>query len=337
MNIKQAIAKLLENESLTKQEMTDVMNEVMTGIATDAQIGGFLIALRVKGESVDEITAAAQVMRDLATPVAIDTDNLVDIVGTGGDGSSTFNISTASCFVVAAAGGHVAKHGNRSVSSKSGAADLLEAAGVNLNVSPDMVKECVEELGVGFMFAPMHHSAMKHAIGPRKEMAVRTVFNVLGPLTNPAGAPNQLLGVFSAELVRPIAEVLKKLGSNHVLVVHAEVGLDEISIEGATRVAELKDGEITEYSIKPEDFGFTNQSLSNITVENSEQSLAMVKSVLSNVAGPARDIVALNAGAAIYAANLTNTLEDGIKRAVEVIESGLAMDKLNALIEKTAA
>ncbi len=337
MNIKQAIAKLLENESLTKQEMTDVMNEVMTGIATDAQIGGFLIALRVKGESVDEITAAAQVMRDLATPVTIDADNLVDIVGTGGDGSSTFNISTASCFVVAAAGGHVAKHGNRSVSSKSGAADLLEAAGVNLNVDPDMVKACVEELGVGFMFAPMHHSAMKHAIGPRKEMAVRTVFNVLGPLTNPAGAPNQLLGVFSAELVRPIAEVLKKLGSNHVLVVHADVGLDEISIEGATRVAELKNGEITEYNIKPEDFGFANQSLSNITVENSEQSLAMVKSVLSNEAGPARDIVALNAGAAIYAANLTDTLEDGIKRAVEVIESGLAMNKLNALIEKTAA
>ncbi len=337
MNIKQAIAKLLENESLTKQEMTDVMNEVMTGIATDAQIGGFLIALRVKGESVDEITAAAQVMRDLATPVTIDADNLVDIVGTGGDGSSTFNISTASCFVVAAAGGHVAKHGNRSVSSKSGAADLLEAAGVNLNVDPDMVKACVEELGVGFMFAPMHHSAMKHAIGPRKEMAVRTVFNVLGPLTNPAGAPNQLLGVFSAELVRPIAEVLKKLGSNHVLVVHADVGLDEISIEGATRVAELKNGEITEYSIKPEDFGFADQSLSNITVENSEQSLAMVKSVLSNEAGPARDIVALNAGAAIYAANLTDTLEDGIKRAVEVIESGLAMNKLNALIEKTAA
>ena len=337
MNIKQAIAKLLENESLTKQEMTDVMNEVMTGIATDAQIGGFLIALRVKGESVDEITAAAQVMRDLATPVAIDADNLVDIVGTGGDGSSTFNISTASCFVVAAAGGHVAKHGNRSVSSKSGAADLLEAAGVNLNVSPDIVKACVEELGVGFMFAPMHHSAMKHAIGPRKEMAVRTVFNVLGPLTNPAGAPNQLLGVFSAELVRPIAEVLKLLGSNHVLVVHADIGLDEISIEGATRVAELKDGEITEYSIKPEDFGFADQSLSNITVENSEQSLAMVKSVLNNVASPARDIVALNAGAAIYAANLTDTLEGGIKRAVEVIETGLAMNKLNALIEKTAA
>ena len=337
MNIKQAIAKLLDNESLSSQEMTDVMNEVMTGVATDAQIGGFLIALRVKGETVDEITAAAQVMRNLATPVVIDADNLVDIVGTGGDGSSTFNISTASCFVVAAAGGHVAKHGNRSVSSKSGAADVLEAAGVNLNIGPDEVKACVEELGVGFMFAPMHHSAMKHAIGPRKEMAVRTVFNVLGPLTNPASAPNQLLGVFSPDLVRPIAEVLKQLGSNHVLVVHADDGLDEISIAGSTRVAELKNGEITEYNIKPEDFGFSSQSLGGITVENSQQSLEMVKGVLSNIAGPARDIVSLNAGAAIYAANLTDTLEDGIKRAVEVIESGLALTKLNALIEKTAA
>ena len=337
MNIKQAIAKLLENESLTTQEMTEVMNEVMTGVATDAQIGGFLIALRVKGETVEEITAAAQVMRNLATPVEIDANNLVDIVGTGGDGSSTFNISTASCFVVAAAGGHVAKHGNRSVSSKSGAADVLESAGVNLNVGPDVVKACVEELGVGFMFAPMHHSAMKHAIGPRKEMAVRTVFNVLGPLTNPAGAPNQLLGVFSPDLVRPLAEVLKELGSNHVLVVHADDGLDEISIAGSTRVAELKDGEITEYTIKPEDFGFTSQSLSAITVDDAEQSLDMLRGVLSNVAGPARDIVALNAGAAIYAANLSDSLEGGIKRAAEVIESGLALNKLNELIEKTAA
>jgi len=337
MNIKQAIAKLLENESLTKQEMTDVMNEVMTGIATDAQIGGFLIALRVKGESVDEITAAAQVMRNLATPVTIDANNLVDIVGTGGDGSSTFNISTASCFVVAAAGGHVAKHGNRSVSSKSGAADVLEAAGVNLNIEPDEVRSCVEELGVGFMFAPMHHSAMKHAIGPRKEMAVRTVFNILGPLTNPAGTPNQLLGVFSKDLVQPIAQVLKQLGSNHVLVVHADDGLDEISIAGPTHVAELKNGEITEYRISPEDFGFTRQSLSDITVKDAKESLEMVRGVLGNVAGPARDIVSLNAGAAIYAANLTDTLEAGIKKAVEVIESGLALNKLNALIEKTAA
>ena len=337
MNIQQAIAKLLEQESLTAEEMTDVMNEIMTGKATDAQTGGFLIALRLKGETVDEITAAAQVMRDLATPVDIQADNLVDIVGTGGDGSSTFNISTASCFVVAAAGGHVAKHGNRSVSSKSGAADVLEAAGVNLSVSPEQIKVCVEEIGVGFMFALNHHSAMKYAIGPRKEMAVRTVFNVLGPLTNPAGAPNQLLGVFSQELVRPLAEVLRQLGSNHVLVVHAQDGMDEISIATPTFVAELKDGKITEYTISPEDFGFTSQSLDSIKVETADESLAMLKGVLTNEEGAAKDIVCLNAGAAIYASGLTDSLADGIKKAADTIASGAALDKLTALIEKTNA
>lgn len=337
MNIQQAIAKLLEQQSLTAQEMTDVMKQIMTGQATDAQTGGFLIALRVKGETVDEITAAAQVMRDLATPVNIQSDHLVDIVGTGGDGSSTFNISTASCFVVAAAGGHVAKHGNRSVSSKSGAADVLEAAGVNLSISPEQIKVCVEEIGVGFMFALMHHSAMKYAIGPRKEMAVRTVFNVLGPLTNPAGAPNQLLGVFSKDLVRPLAEVLKQLGSHHVLVVSAADGLDEISIAAPTHVAELKDGEITEYTIKPEDFGFATQSLDGVRVETAAESLAMLKGVLNNEAGPARDIVCLNAGAAIYAAGLSESLAAGIEKAAEVIASGSAMEKLDALVEKSNA
>lgn len=337
MNIQQAIAKLLEQESLTADEMTDVMNEIMTGKATDAQTGGFLIALRLKGETVDEITAAAQVMRNLATPVDIQADNLIDIVGTGGDGSGTFNISTASCFVVAAAGGHVAKHGNRSVSSKSGAADVLEAAGVNLSVSPEQIKVCVEEIGVGFMFALNHHSAMKYAIGPRKEMAVRTVFNVLGPLTNPAGAPNQLLGVFSQELVRPLAEVLRRLGSNHVLVVHAQDGLDEISIATPTFVAELKDGEIKEYTIKPEDFGLNSQSLDSIKVETAEESLTMLKGVLANESGAAKDIVCLNAGAAIYASGLTSSLEDGIKKAADTIASGAALEKLNALIEKTNA
>jgi len=337
MNIQQAIAKLLEAQSLTADEMSDVMNEIMTGKATDAQIGGFLIALRLKGETVDEITAAAQVMRNLATPVAIQADNLVDIVGTGGDGSSTFNISTASCFVVAAAGGHVAKHGNRSVSSKSGAADVLEAAGVNLNISPEQIKACVEELGVGFMFALKHHGAMKYAIGPRKEMAVRTVFNVLGPLTNPAGAPNQLLGVFNQDLVRPLAEVLKQLGSQHVLVVHAADGLDEISIATPTFVAELKDGNITEYTIQPEDFGFTQQPLDSIKVDTAAQSLAMLKGVLANEPGTARDIVCLNAGAAIYASGLSDSLATGIDKARDVIASGAALEKLTALIEKTNA
>jgi len=338
MTTQQAIAKLIEGQSLTRDEMSAVMKEIMTGLATDAQIGGFLIALRLKGETVDEITAAAQVMRDLATPVSITADNLVDIVGTGGTPNKTFNVSTACCFVVAAAGGHVAKHGNRAASSKSGTADALEAAGVNLDASPELVAACVEEIGVGFMFALKHHSAMKHAIGPRKEMKVRTIFNVLGPLTNPAGAPNQLLGVFSQDLVLPLVKVLKQLGSNHVVAVAADDGLDEISIAGPTKVAELcEDGTIKEYTIKPEDFGFESQPLSAITVDNPQESLVMIKGVLANEPGPARDIVALNAGAAIYAAGLSDSLAAGIERASEVIASGAAMDKLTALVEKTNA
>lgn len=333
--LQQAIQKVLERKNLNADEMTTVMQLIMTGRATPAQIGGFLIGLRMKGESVDEITSAATVMRSLATPVDIDADHLVDIVGTGGDGSSTFNISTASCFVVAAAGGHVAKHGNRSVSSKSGAADVLEEAGVDLSISPEKVKSCVEELGVGFMFAPMHHSAMKYAIGPRKEMAVRTLFNLLGPLTNPASAPNLLLGVYSLEWVRPLAEVLHKLGSHHVMVVHAEDGLDEISIAAPTFVAELKAGEITEYTIKPEDFGLKRQSLDSIRVENANESLAMLKTVLENQAGTARDIVALNAGAAIYVAGLADSHQAGINKALEVIASGKADEKLADLIAQT--
>ena len=335
MNIQTAIKKITENQDLTKDEMTDVMHQIMTGQATDSQIGGFLIGMRMKGETVEEITAAAKVMRSLATPVAIDNTNLVEIVGTGGDGSSTFNVSTASCFVVAAAGGRVAKHGNRSVSSSSGAADLLEAAGVNLEISPDQVKQCIEDIGVGFMFAPMHHSAMKHAIGPRKEMGVRTLYNLLGPLTNPAGTPNQVLGVFSQEWLRPLAEVLKKLGANHVMVVHGDDGMDEISISAPTSVAELKDGEITEYSIKPEDFGFNQHPVSNIRVNDAQESLEMVNSVLNNEASPARDIVALNAGAAIYVAELTASHKAGIERALEVIESGAARQKLLDLINES--
>ena len=336
MKLQQAIQKVIDNKNLNTDEMTAVMQLIMTGEATAAQIGGFLIGLRMKGETVDEITSAAAVMRDLATPVDIKADHLVDIVGTGGDGSSTFNISTASCFVVAAAGGYVAKHGNRSVSSKSGAADVLEAAGVNLSVSPEQVKACVEELGVGFMFAPMHHSAMKHAIGPRKEMAVRTIFNLLGPLTNPAGTPNQLLGVYSREWVRPLADVLNKLGSHHVMVVHAEDGLDEISIAAPTFVAELKEGKVTEYTITPEDFGLELQSLDNVRVDNATESLTMLQSVLKNKEGTARDIVALNAGAAIYVAGLVDSHRAGVEKAFEVIASGKASEKLTALVAKTS-
>ncbi|MEE9327498.1 MAG: anthranilate phosphoribosyltransferase [Cocleimonas sp.] len=336
MNIQSAIQKVIEKQDLNPQEMTDVMHQIMTGQATDSQIGGFLIGMRMKGETVDEITAAANVMRSLASSVKIkNSGNLVEIVGTGGDGSSTFNISTASCFVVAAAGGRVAKHGNRSVSSKSGAADLLEAAGVNIELSADQVKACVEDIGVGFMFAPMHHSAMKHAIGARKEMGVRTLFNLLGPLTNPASTPNQILGVFSKDWVRPLADTLKQLGANHVMVVHGDDGMDEISISAPTSVAELKNGEITEYTIKPEDFGIAQHEISNIRVNNPEESLEMVNSVLKNEASPARDIVALNAGAAIYVAGLTASHNAGIERALEVIASGAARKKLLQLINES--
>jgi anthranilate phosphoribosyltransferase len=309
----------------------------MTGQATPAQIGGFLIGLRMKGETVDEIAAAAKVMRDLATRVDVAGPHLVDTCGTGGDGASTFNISTASAIVTAAAGARVAKHGNRSVSSSSGSADVLEAAGVKLDLTPAQVAACIDRVGVGFLFAPQHHSAMKHAIGPRKEMRVRTLFNLLGPLTNPAGAPNQVLGVFSPDWVEPLARVLKRLGSEHVLVVHAEDGLDEISIAAPTRVAELRDGDISVYTVTPEDFGLQRADLSAIAVENADQSLAMIKTVFDNQPGPARDIVYLNAGAAIYAAGLTSSLADGVVLASEVIKSGKARQTHESLIEVSNA
>jgi anthranilate phosphoribosyltransferase len=312
--------------------MMAVMRTIMTGLATPAQIGGFLIGLRMKGETIDEIAAAASVMRELVTRVDIKGDHLVDTCGTGGDGASTFNISTASAMVAAAAGAQVAKHGNRSVSSSCGSADVLEAAGVNLDLSPEKVAQCVNEIGVGFMFAPKHHGAMKHAIGPRKEMAVRTLFNLLGPLTNPAGAPNQVLGVFSADWVEPLAQVLKQLGSEHVLVVHAEDGLDEISIAAPTIVTELKNGNVETYIIEPEQFGLKRSSLEGLSVENAEQSLVLIGRVFDNEAGSARDIVVLNAGAAIYAANLTDSLQAGIETAAEIIASGKAKAKFAQLI-----
>lgn len=335
MNIQQAIQALLKQRDLSAGEMVAVMRQIMTGEATPAQIGGFLIGLRMKGETVDEIAAAATVMRELAVPVDVDRTHLVDIVGTGGDSAHTFNISTASAFVVAAAGGRVAKHGNRSVSSSSGSADLLEAAGINLQLTPDQVAQCIDDVGVGFMFAPLHHSAMKHAIGPRKEMAVRTIFNILGPLTNPAAAPNMLLGVFDRALVRPMADVLRQLGADHVLVVHAEQGLDEISIEGRTHVAELKNDTVSEYSIAPGDFGIDESPLEEIKVESPAQSLSVIQALLENQAGPARDAVQLNAGAAIYAAGLADTLQEGIDKAGQVIANGQAKARLDALVSKS--
>ncbi|MGW8228304.1 MAG: anthranilate phosphoribosyltransferase [Gammaproteobacteria bacterium] len=333
MDMQTAIRAVTERRDLSAEEMTTVMRTIMTGEATPAQIGGFLIGLRMKGETVDEIAAAATVMRELATGVKVTGQNVVDIVGTGGDAINTFNVSTACTFVVAAAGGTVAKHGNRSVSSKSGSADLLEAAGVNLDLTAEQVAQCINDIGVGFMFAPKHHSAMKHAIGPRKEMGVRTIFNVLGPLTNPAGAPNQLLGVFSSDLVVPLAEVLQKLGSNHVLVVHAEDGMDEISVGAPTRVAELKDGQISTYTITPEQFGVERADIKQLVVSGAEESLAIINGVLENQPGPARDIVMLNAGAAIYAAGLADTLDAGIRKADTVIATGKAKEKLDALVQ----
>ena len=335
ISMQQAIKAVTEKRDLTAEEMNATMRLIMTGEATPAQVGGFLVGLRMKGESIDEITAAASVMRDLASKVDVDKNHLVDTCGTGGDSSGSFNISTASALVVAAAGGKVAKHGNRSISSKSGSADVLETAGVNLEVSAQQVAECVNEIGVGFMFAPLHHSAMKHAIGPRREMAVRTIFNVLGPLTNPAGAPNQVLGVFSKDLVEPLAHVLKRLGSEHVLVVHAEDGMDEISIASATFVAELKDGEVSSYMVQPEDFSMSRADLQQIRATDSAHSLEIIKAVFDNTEGPAKDIVCLNAGAAIYVAGLAASLASGVKRAQEVIASGAVNEKLQQLIVKT--
>ena len=332
MLIQHAIQKLLDRQNLNADEMRIVMRFMMSGNASDAQIGGFLIALRCKGETIDEIAAAAEVMRELATKVNIVGEHIIDTCGTGGDGANTFNISTTCAFVVAAAGGQVAKHGNRSVSSSCGSADVLEAAGVNLDLSAEQVAQCVNEIGIGFLFAPKHHGAMKHTIKVRKDMGVRTLFNLLGPLANPAAAPNQLIGVFAKDWVEPLAQVLKRLGSQHVLVVNADDGLDEISIASATTVAELKDGVISSYSITPEQFGFNRAHLSELAVEHAADSLAMVTSVLDNQAGAARDIVQLNAGAAIYAANITDSLVAGIAKAGQVIASGAARAKFDALI-----
>ncbi|SFX72227.1 anthranilate phosphoribosyltransferase [Marinospirillum alkaliphilum] len=335
MDMKQAIDAVTRRQDLTREQMRDVMQLIMTGEATAAQMGGFLVGLRMKGETVDEITAAAEVMRNLATPVQIKSDRLVDIVGTGGDGANLFNVSTCACLVVAAAGGQVAKHGNRSVSSSSGSADLLEAAGVHLAITPEQVARCVEELGVGFMFAPQHHSAMKHAIGPRREMGVRTLFNILGPLTNPAGAQHQLLGVYTPELVRPLAEVLGNLGLKHALVVSGEDGLDEISIAGPTHVAEYRNGQLSEYTIQPEDFGLTRHSLDALKVGSASESLELIRQVLKNQQGPALDMVLLNAGAALYAADIADSIIEGVALAQDAIASGQAAEKLKVLVNFT--
>ncbi|MCP4469163.1 MAG: anthranilate phosphoribosyltransferase [Gammaproteobacteria bacterium] len=337
MEIQAAIKSVMGRQDLSVDEMASVMQQIMTGECTPSQIGGFLVGLRMKGETVDELSAAARVMRELSTRVEVGCDYLVDTAGTGGDSSGSFNISTASAIVAAAAGAHVAKHGNRSMTSNSGSADVLEAAGVKLDISPAQIGECIEQVGVGFMFAPAHHGAMKHAIGPRREMAVRTVFNVLGPLTNPAGAPNQLIGVFDDELVEPMAQVLQQLGSRHVMVVHAEDGMDEVSISSPTHVAELKNGEVSSYTITAADFGMETASLDELRVDSAEQSLATIEAVLAGQAGAARDIVCLNAGAAIYVSGCADSLALGIEAARNAISSGKAATALQELVARTNA
>ncbi|SEI54393.1 anthranilate phosphoribosyltransferase [Allopseudospirillum japonicum] len=338
MLFNQALENLIRRQDLTPTQMQHLMRTLMRGEATSAQIAAFLVALRMKGESVSEITAAAQVMRELVTPVEIaDKQHLVDIVGTGGDGANLFNVSTASSFVVAAAGGRVAKHGNRSASSSSGSADLIEAAGIRLDLNPEQVKACIEQIGVGFMFAPQHHTAMKHVIGPRKEMGVRTLFNVLGPLTNPAQAPHMLLGVYSQSLVSPLAQVLHGLGAKHVLVVCSDEGLDELSIAGSTRVAELKHGHIEEYSITPEALGLSRHPLDSLKVANAQQSLQKVVAALQGTETAASEMLALNAGAALYAADIADTLAAGVHMAQDAIASGMAYQKMQELASFTEA
>ncbi len=328
MDMPGAIAAVIEKQDLDRSQMNDVMRLIMTGEATQAQIGGFLVGLRMKGETTEEITGAAEIMRELATPVSVSNERLVDTCGTGGSGSNKFNVSTASAIVAAAAGARVAKHGNRAASSKSGSADLLEAAGAEIMLTPEEVARCIDEVGVGFLFALSHHGAMKHAIGPRKEMIVRTIFNMLGPLTNPAGATRQVMGIYDGSKLRTIAEVLKALGSEHVMVVHSADGLDEISIADETRVAELKDGEITEYTLTPEELGAARTSLDPLRVEDAEESLTLVRAALDGSNEAASDMVSLNAGAAIYVAGCATSLTNGVEMARDAIGSGLAKEKL---------
>ncbi|MCK9606913.1 MAG: anthranilate phosphoribosyltransferase [Methylomonas sp.] len=337
MLIQATLQKLLDKHNLTAAEMQAVMRTMMNGELSDAQIAGFLIALRCKGETIEEIAAAVAVLRELVRQVPVSGDHVIDTCGTGGDGANTFNISTTAAFVVAAAGGKVAKHGNRSVSSSCGSADVLEAAGINLDMPAEQVADCVNQLGVGFLFAAKHHSAVRHTVGPRKEMGVRTLFNLIGPMSNPANAPHQLIGVFDKHWLVPVAEVLKKLDSKHVLVVHAHDGLDEISIAAPTDIAELKNGQVCTYSVTPEQFGLQRAGLDSLAVGNARDSLAIIRQVLNNQPGPALDIVALNAGAAIYAADLVDTLADGIQRAQWALADGSALAKFEALIAYSKA
>ena len=341
MNIQAAIAQVVAGQSLSRADMETVMRTVMQGEATEAQIGGRLVGLRMKGETIDEIVGAASVMRSLATPVDIDTDGLIDLAGTGGDGANLFNVSTAATFVVAGAGGRIAKHGNRSVSSSSGSSDVLSALGVDLSVSPAAIADSIASIGVGFMFAPMHHSAMKHAIGPRQQLAMRTIFNVLGPLTNPASARRQVLGVFSPSLCDVMASALRDLGSERVMVIHGLDGLDEFSVSAKTTVCELANGELTHYEIDPAAFGHAHDSVADLCVEDADESAALIRAALggdtSDRSAKARSIIAMNAGAGLYVGGQADSLDAGIELAMSAMHSGKALQTLEAFAELTQA
>lgn len=338
MNIQQALSNITKNIHLTQPQMEEVMRIIMQGQATDAQIGALMMGLRLKGESIDEITAAARIMREFAIKIDVsDLPYLVDIVGTGGDGQNLFNVSTAASFVISAAGGHVAKHGNRGVSSHSGSSDLLEQAGIQLDLDMQQIERCIREMGLGFLYAPNHHKAMKYAVGPRKELGFRSIFNLLGPLTNPAGVKRFVIGVFSSELCHPIAEVMRQLGAEHVMVVHSKDGLDEISLASQSYVSELKDGEIQDWIIQPEDVNIESQTLTGLSVQSSAESLALIKKALSKnkdaQAEKAAHMVALNAGAGIYVAGLTNSYAQGVALAHDIIYGGQAIEKMSVLSE----
>ena len=339
MNIQTALGRIAEKQDLSTREMVDVMRQIMSAGSTDVQIGAFLLGMRIKGETIDEITGGVQVLREFASGVEVEGPHLVDIVGTGGDGANLFNVSTAASFVVAAAGGRVAKHGNRSVSSSSGSADLLEAAGVKLDITPAQVTQCVNELGIGFMFALMHHSAMRHVSLARRELGLRTLFNVLGPMANPAGLKRQLIGVYDRVLCRPVAEVLQRLGSEHVLVVHSEDGLDEISLAADTHVAELKNGKVSEYVLQPEELGIERGSLQDLVVEDVGSSLQLIRSALAGAKDDrsqrAAHMIALNAGAALYVAGVADSVSGGVGMSNAVLANGSALEKLQRLADMT--
>ncbi len=337
MEIRQAIDKLVNRVDLSEAETVDVMNQIMTGEATPLQVAAVLTALRMKGESIDEITGAARVMREKAHRVNVGTKTVLDTCGTGGDQKGTFNISTTAAFVLAGAGVNVAKHGNRSVSSQSGSADVLGALGVKVDAPKERVEQCIAKIGIGFLFAPLLHEAMKYAVQPRRDIGIRTIFNILGPLTNPAMATHQLIGIYSGDLVAVIAQVLKNLGSARAMVVHGLEGLDEISLCGPTKVAELRDGQVKEYTIEPEQFGFNRCCLDELHGGNAAQSALIVRGVLDGKQGPARDVVLLNSGAALYVSGSAETIIDGIRLAAESIDSTKARQKLEQLVEMTNA